>query len=235
MATKKTGGIWAGLLALGAGGLAEPSAKGLVVHEWGTFTTLSTSWGEPLEGLYVDATRLPGFVHGLPFFNYGDAGWPDPSRLRGVTVKMETPVLYFYSEAEMDVSAEVGFQGGTISQWFPQRHDGEANPAGPVVDLGAAPYQGSIAWKAKVIAKAASAGMVPSHPAADHAEWVAPRATASNWLKGEDGMVEKFLFYRGLGNFPSSVTLRFTEQGQLKVKNVGPDPIPFLLVYGGGM
>lgn len=224
-------GWWAvAVLAVWAGGGAEAGAKGMVVHEWGTFTTLSTSWGEPLEGLYVDASRLPDFVHGLPFFNHGAGGWPDPARLKGVTVKMETPVLYFYSESEVDVTAQVGFQGGTISQWFPQRHAGEANPAGPVVDLGAAPYQGSIAWKAKVLARTATA-VTPSHPAWDHAEWTAPRATASNWLKGEDGMVEKFLFYRGLGNFPSSVTLRFTEQGELEVGNVGPDPIPFLLVY----
>jgi hypothetical protein len=223
--------ILAPISAILAVGLGTSHPKGLVVHEWGTFTTLSTSWGEPLEGLYVDASRLPDFVHGLPFFNHGASGWPDPSRLKGVTVKMETPVLYFHSDAEVDVTAEVGFQGGTISQWFPQRHSGEANPAGPVVDLGASPYQGSIAWKAKVLSRSASVGMSPSFPAETHSEWTAPRATAANWLKGEDGMVEKFLFYRGLGNFPSSVSLAFLDDGRLKVRNVGPDSIPFLLIY----
>jgi hypothetical protein len=232
MGMRGTVGRWLpAILAVLTLGLRPAYPKGLTVHEWGTFTTLSTSWGEPLEGLYVDASRLPDFVHGLPFFNHGSSGWPDPSRLKGVTVKMETPVLYFYSDAEVDVTAKVGFQGGTISQWFPQRHEGEANPAGPVVDLGAEPYQGSIFWKAKVLSLSASAGISPSFPASEHAEWIAPRATAANWVKGEDGMVEKFLFYRGLGNFPSSVTLSFLEDGRLKVKNVGPDPIPFLLVY----
>lgn len=208
------------------------AGNGLVVHEWGTFTTLSTSSGELLEGLYVDATRLPDFVHGLPFFNYGSAGWPSPDRLKGVTVKMETPVLYFYSTPGLDITAKVGFQGGTISQWFPQRASGEANPAGPIVDLGEEPYAGGITWKAKVLPE----GTVrPYSHAADFAaataEWTAPRATRSNLIEGQEGEIEKFLFYRGLGNFPSAVALRFDAQGRLVVKNQGSEDIPFLLVF----
>ena len=71
-----------------------PSAQveaptGLEVHEWGTFTTLNSSAGKPLSGLYVDASRLPDFVHGLPYFNYDPLkGWATLDRLRNVTVKM---------------------------------------------------------------------------------------------------------------------------------------------------
>lgn len=205
-------------------------AKAPVVHEWGTFTTLATSSGELLSGLYTDATRLPGFVHGLPFFNYGTQGWPSPKNLKGVTVKMETPVLYFYADAETPVSVKVGFNGGTISQWYPQRYEGEANPAGPVVDLGAAPYQGSISWKAKVLAKGATNPYTTS-PSQETPEWTAPRHTEANLIQGQNGEIEKFLFYRGLGNFPMAVGLRFDAEGRLVIRNSGDENIPFLLVY----
>ena len=98
--------VLAPVLALLAGGTAE--AKGFIVHEWGTFTTVSAGDGRPLGGLYVDASRLPAFVQGVPFFNYDPAsGWAPLSKLRHVTVKMETPVLYFYSPAPLDVEVQV--------------------------------------------------------------------------------------------------------------------------------
>lgn len=220
------------LLALAFCVPAPEASPRIRIHEWGTFTTLSTSDGEPLEGLFVDATRLPDFVHGLPFFNHGPAGWPSPQKLKGVTVKMETPVIYFYSDVPFTATVKVGFQGGTISQWFPQRHGGEANPAGPVVDLGAAPYQGSIDWKVDVLSPHTTDKITHGNeysPATS--EWAAPRLTQSNLVKGSGGEVEKFLFYRGLGNFESAVTLKFTPDGKLRVKNRGAEAIPFLLIY----
>lgn len=227
--------VLAAALAAPAAVFAAPAtapAAPLVVHEWGTFTTLVTSWGEPLEGLYVDASRLPDFVHGLPFFQYGSSGWPARENLRGVTVKMETPVLYFYSKEEVPVSVKVGFRGGTISQWFPQRHDGEANPAGPVVDLGAGPYQGSISWKAKVLDPDVVGTFTQAREETPETrEWRAPRVTGSNLLEGERGEIEKFLFYRGLGNFPLALSLRFDADGKLQVRNGGAEDIPFVLVY----
>jgi hypothetical protein len=164
----------------------------------------------------------------LPFFNYGPAGWPSPDKLKGVTVKMETPVLYFYSEPGLDITAKVGFKGGTISQWFPERSSGEANPVGPVVDMAATPYESGITWKAKVLPR----GTVkdPTH-AATTAEWTSPHYTNSNLIEGPQGEIEKFLFYRGLGNFPMSVSLRFDDKGDLVVKNGGDEAIPYLMVY----
>lgn len=215
---------------LGAAFPGLPIAKPYVVHEWGTFTTLAASSGELLEGLYRDETRLPAFVHGLPFFNYGAAGWPSPGRLKGVTVKMETPVLYFYSEPEVSITAKVGFEGGTISQWYPQRFQGEADPAGPVVDLGAAPYQGSITWKAKVLARNAVRPFT-TPPSQETREWTSPRQTSANLIQGQDGEIEKFLFYRGLGNFPLAVSLRFNAEGRLVVRNGSGDSIPHVVVY----
>lgn len=210
--------------------LYQPAiADSLTVHEWGTFTTLTTSSGVSLSGLYQDATRLPAFVHGLPFFNYDSIkGWPTPEKLRGVTVKMETPVLYFYSDLERDMDVEVGFKGGTISQWYPERVSGETNPVGSVVDFADA-YTGSIRWKAKVLDR----GMLPyTSPAAlETPEWIAPRRTAANLLLGQGGEIEKFLFYRGLGNFLLPLETHFTPQGALSITNRGPVKISHVMVY----
>jgi len=54
----------------------------------------------------------------------GMKGMPVAS-LKNVTVKMETPVIYFYGDDTAKVNVKVGFNGGTISQWYPQRMAGD--------------------------------------------------------------------------------------------------------------
>lgn len=217
--------------------LAAFSGTGLKVHEWGTFTTLSSSSGQPLSGLYVDATRLPPFVHGLPYFNFDPvSGWASRDKLRNVTVKMETPVLYFYSGKEMDVRVKVGFQGGTISQWYPDCSDCETDPSGPFVDFGEEPYAGHIGWKATVLAPGAQRSYTATATGQETPEWTAPRlAGLANDVRGEHGEIENFLFYRGLGNFRTAVDLSFLADGSLRVGNRGSEDIPFLMVYERSM
>ncbi|MEO7424146.1 MAG: hypothetical protein ABI036_03100 [Fibrobacteria bacterium] len=220
--------LGAALILLGGIG----SASALEVHEWGTFTTLSSSAGYGLSGLYVDATRLPAFVHGLPYFNYDtSAGWAPLERLRHVTVKMETPVLYFYADRETPVEVKVDFRGGTISQWYPQCYLGEANPTAPFVDFAKEPYPGHIAWKATVLAPGTSLPYATAASGMETAEWTAPRNTTANQLRGEQGEIEKFLFYRGLGNFASPLKLSFHEPDTLVVENTGDEDIPWGMVY----
>src|SRR5262249_46571879 len=54
----------------------------------------------------------------LPCFVYGSQ-LGVKAALSG-TVRMETPVLYFYSPKETSVSATVRFSKGTITEWYPQ-------------------------------------------------------------------------------------------------------------------
>lgn len=205
-------------------------AKGLIVHEWGTFTTLSASDGRPLGGLYVDATPLPAFIHGLPYFNYAD-GWASLDKLRHTTVKMETPVLYFYSDVEIDVDVKVGFKGGTISQWYPAATESERNPTTPFVDFAAAPYDGHIAWKTKVLAPGSNPAYTTAASGQETAEWTAPRMVDANMLQGTKGEYERFLFYRGLGGWPNTVKLVFKNDSVLTVTNDGDEDIPWLMIY----
>src|SRR5580693_2986668 len=80
----------------GSGGNPE---TGVTVHEWGTFTTIADGSGgsEPWSPL-GDTGDLPCFVNRLngmaiKFMPQG----PLPPITQTVTVRMETPVLYFYS------------------------------------------------------------------------------------------------------------------------------------------
>ena len=81
---------------------SDPSASsGLVVHEWGTFTSVQGSDGVALEGLQHEEESLPAFVYSrskvrdCPLRDRGYKGLEVD--VAHVTKKMETPVIYFYS------------------------------------------------------------------------------------------------------------------------------------------
>src|SRR6185436_12275708 len=102
------------VLSLAAAGfiVAAPSdTAGLVVHEWGTFLTMSGSDGISLDGMYHEEHALPSFVH---------ARSKDQLHLPMSRVKGETPVIYFYPRQQSKVQVEVDFPTGLWTQWYPQ-------------------------------------------------------------------------------------------------------------------
>jgi hypothetical protein len=106
-----------------AGSGIAPTKNHLVVHEWGTFTSISGMDGVALEWRPLNgSTDLPKFVRTI---QEGDKGLRHPSLKADLaaTVRMETPVLYFYSDNEMDVSVKVDFPKGKITEWYPQARD----------------------------------------------------------------------------------------------------------------
>src|SRR5438876_9999190 len=83
----------------------DPS--GLIVHEWGTFTSIAGPDGTAVDWLpQGGATDLPCFVKRSQFNIKGS--------LSG-TVRMETPVLYFYTAHDTSVSVTVRFPQGLIT------------------------------------------------------------------------------------------------------------------------
>src|SRR5689334_9482131 len=69
------------------------------VHEWGTFTSIAGADGQAVRWLPQDGPQdLPCFVERSPYQYKG--GIPG-------TVRMETPVLYFYAPAPVDASVDV--------------------------------------------------------------------------------------------------------------------------------
>src|SRR5947209_132420 len=101
--------LLAGAAALvGAARLPAAPAEALVVHEWGTFLTMQGSDGVTLDGMYHEEHALPSFVH---------ARSRDQLRIPAVSVKGETPVIYFYTDRKLNVSVRVDFPHGVWTQW----------------------------------------------------------------------------------------------------------------------
>src|SRR5688572_8400214 len=93
-------------------GQSRPAPSGLVAHEWGTFTSIAGADGRAVQWLpQAGPTDLPGFV--------GRINCSLKGSLAG-TIRMETPVIYFYAPREMTVRASVTFPQGVITEWFPR-------------------------------------------------------------------------------------------------------------------
>ena len=229
-----TKAFFAFCLGAAACGFSVRAADGLVVHEWGTFASVNASDGTLLSGLEREEHRLPNFVRSHAGFSPADKGWDRP--VKNVTIKMETPVLYFYSDHELAVTVDVGFIGGSISQWYPDRSGGEELPPLPAnitdimqlrtmppVDFGKG-FSGAIQWKATVLAPADPA-KITTPKDWETPQWPRARVEAANRVRTPDGAVEGFLFYRGIGNFSLPLQVSFETDGRLRIENKGPEVI----------
>jgi hypothetical protein len=196
---------------------ARPVDSSLTAHEWGTFTSIAGSDGRALEwSPLTGSTDLPSFVEHFrdPGFKLG---------LRG-TVRMETPVLYFYSSKEEKVSVSVFFASGVITEWYP--HASYVEPADSAKARNPAGSRGSIAWDSVTIAPSGRLNLPPEER---DSHYFAARMTSSTPLRvntstGEQ--LEKFLFYRGVATFSVPLSATLDAQGRWEVTNSGPSEIP---------
>jgi hypothetical protein len=101
------------------GNAARHDAKfpALEVHEWGTFTVLQGSNGQVIPW-YQAPDKL---VDLPPFVKQSIRIMSKSGTFQGGkdTVRMETPVLYFYPEEKMDVTVSANFANGRITEIFP--------------------------------------------------------------------------------------------------------------------
>src|SRR6266478_958692 len=187
----------------------------LVVHEWGTFTSIAGKDGVALEWRPLNGPPdLPKFVHTI---QEGDAGLRNAPKadLRAV-VRMETPVIYFYSSNEMDVSVKVDFPKGKITEWYPQAR---------LVKTG-------IDWGRFKIMPGVPLNL-PAAYSASH--YFAARETDSAPLQicstdGKPAQQEKFLFYRGVGTFDLPLSVRLAGN-KILLKNLSTNEIVRLIVF----
>jgi hypothetical protein len=214
--------VFAALLLLAAGSLAlakEPPR--LVVHEWGTFTSISAE-----DGGALDYRPLTG-VSDLPSFVYTSA---DPAQLgiRGAIrtkgdmdarVRMETPVIYFYSDVEQRVSVKVDFPKGKITEFYPRAR---------------AVKDGTIDWGTLLVrASDTEAALYPTgEDAAQRNHYFRAREVDANPVRvcSRDGTIEheKFLFYRGVGDFELPVKVKLDASGRdVTVEDSRSDAIVF--------
>lgn len=178
---------------------------GLIVHEWGTFTSIAGENGMALDWRPLAATNdLPHFVHDLAD---ADGFRHDCSKcdLTG-KIRMETPVLYFYTDRDTDVTVRVDFPKGTITEWYP----------------GVRTVGSSIDWGRIAVLPGATANLpVETGPNRYYAarETDAALVRACN-TKGRPTEFEKFLFYRGVGGFEPPVSVKL-DGNRLQLAGLG--------------
>lgn len=211
-------------------------AQDLVVHEWGTITTVHAPDGKPAGGLNEigKSEVLPNFVHvwepeqtrhdpAKRFAKgHGVPGRPD------VTMRLETPVLYFHPPAggfakPFDVT--VRFRGGLINEFYPgatasaavdqaritEKMVARAIPPVWTGDLLNNYVVGKLEWKGVTLHDVVVA------PLTNDPVWLAPRdVQAASVFVPDVGEGERYLFYRGVAHLPALLQTR-TGGGSVKL------------------
>jgi hypothetical protein len=199
------------------------SDPALTAHEWGTFTSIAGKDGQAAYWLPLTGpTDLPTFVEHFqtPDFKGG---------LRG-TVRMETPVLYFYTNHATTLSVYVSFSQGLITEWYPQARV-QSSRDQRIASMTQLQTNGTIAWNSVAVSPNLS-GEFPRE--APWSRYYAARETSSAPLRvqttaGEQQ--EKFLFYRGVSAAPLPLSAEQTADGKLVVKSLGEDEIPAIVLF----
>jgi hypothetical protein len=238
--------ILLGLLAGAADAEAAPPDAGLVVHEWGTITTVHAADGTPQAGLNkIDQSEvLPKFVHRFePESTRFDPakklmksplvpGRPD------VTLRLETPVIYFHPPPgavyDQPIDVSVLLRGGVINEFYPAAEASVYLDVARIADKQAAGVI-SREWTGEtlnnfVLGEIKWAG-VRLHdtvvaPFTRDPVWLAPREVQSASVFLPDaGEGERYLFYRGVAALPALFQTR--HKGGL-VQLLGPAHLAWL-------
>jgi hypothetical protein len=192
------------------------------VHEWGTFTSIAGPDGQampwrPLNG----ASELPCFVQELNpnSVKAPRGGIPALS----ATVRMETPVLYFYSQTKQTVRARVDFPHGLMSEWYPRAI---VPPVAPVPTMQNA--LGALEWTSVDLVPG-MAERFPTEPG-EASHYYAARKTDATPLRVGDQQ-EKFLFYRGIASFNVPIAAQVNATGAVEVRNDRTRPIATFVLF----
>ncbi|MGJ8643613.1 MAG: hypothetical protein ACSHX9_09415 [Luteolibacter sp.] len=198
---------------------ATSFASALEVHEWGTFTVLSGANGVPVSWYQPgqDLAALPDFVGKSGTFKSGVA-----------RVRMETPVIYFYTDKPQHVSVSATFKEGAISETFPF----SASP----ISLREMPAT----WSGTLYAPddAEALALIPEEESPDpHEPYSAARNVPDAWIFKSDlekhpykhnealaPQAEKFIFYRGAGNSALPMHVMLGTDKTVAVHNYTQEP-----------
>lgn len=194
----------------GAGNAAAEASDQLVVHEWGTFTCLQDDDGRELAGVNIDDEPVPKFVHNLSplllnqplltseHWMYRQKGAPRSHPQ--ITMRLETPVIYFYPPESrvtpFEVDVDVRFRGGWLTEFYPGAKADAPGLHERSFDFGELTREtvGSLSWNDLKV------GVDAAGPQTDEHVWLAPRQVDAAGVATPQGENERYLFYRGVGN-----------------------------------
>jgi hypothetical protein len=220
-----------------------PQDNDYIVHEWGTFTSFSGSDGIALDFRPLVDEDLPKFVLDRPQQAALNDN-RDRAYAKGVTAKgfvlskqrMETPVTYFYTDKERIVDVSVEFPKGLLTEFFPP-----VRQFGPAYKAGARePLEASwLRWgKVRLLPESQALNSQGFDPfirkiePGENEHYGYARETDSAHIQITDPAMlttyrEKFLFYRGVGNFNLPVRVTASGSDRFNLTHSGKTPIHY--------
>jgi hypothetical protein len=202
--------------------------RGLLMHEWGA---MSYSQGIDRGGFdshREEAGDLPEFVQ----------VWSElakksvrPLDIPGAII-VRKPIVYFYTDKKQTVSFSVACPHGMFTQWYPKAWRINPDPASAEPNTSPDSMTGStglLIWKNFDLVP----GPAPALPPVPEAAWWWPicRDTDSTPIHA-DGVVEKFLFYRGqVADVPPVIKVEGGEHRKYTLINTRrSEPVQHLLL-----
>jgi hypothetical protein len=212
---------------------ARAEDKKWTIHEWGTFTSLQNESGDAIGGINTDDEPVPEFVHRLANFLLLQPTEMPYSFCQGapachpdVTMRLETPVIYFHPPASESKIATatvvVKFHGGWLTEYYPY-----AEPSAPGLKPGNynitnfisqsfefgplhSDTESKLEWDNLQIGGNWSFTNTTAHV------WTSPRAVQAASVQTANSESEKFLFYRGVAHIDAPLkVIQDTNSGQL--------------------
>lgn len=229
---------------------ADSPDPGYVAHEWGTFTSVLGSDGKVIRWNSLATSVLPDFVYSRTRPFHDVALDNETIMLAGKTdgfweQRMETPVIYFHSDRPRTLDVRVDFPRGLVTEWYPQVSGFGPSPGlsslVPKTTNSFASWD-KVAVSAETVTdseyRALKKGQAPNHYY--HArEASASLLQTSNALgKDSQNQQERFLFYRGVGNFSTPLKVTMDPAGaKLRLANSGKQGLNhlFLLTVKDGL
>jgi hypothetical protein len=198
----------------------------LITHEWGTLTSVAGKDGEPVRWqALLGPADLPCFVDRLRELS---------PKFSPAYVRMETPVLYFYSPRPVTISIGVNFPHGWITEWYPRatsvapKYPGFPVPPQTKEDKTLQVYGGGeIRWDGVQVLPGPDLGYPQGK---GDSTYYAARNTDSAPLRIVEQQ-EKLIFYRGIGDFQVPVRPAFAADGALEIRNAGSEAIPLAILF----
>ena len=213
-------------------------AANYTAHEWGTFTSVQGANCNLLSWRPLQSSELPKFVYSSKL---GDSGFPLKTGL--ITLqRLETPVIYFYSSEPLKVDVDVSFPRGVFTEWYPNVTQLGVASIGTntVISLNSrAIWQGLDIFPDLKETALLGTNQLPQDSAGSH--YFAARRTGANFVRANittnnTTELEKFIFYRGAGNFKTPLRVTVDTNNMVTVENTGAQPLPclfFLHLHNG--
>ncbi len=205
-------------------------AADLVIHEWGTVTTIHDAAGKPATGLNrIDEDRSAAGVRTSLRTRDHAAARPQAREVAevpgrpDVTLRLETPVIYFHpppnQKYDTPIDVTVRFRGGVLNEFYP---DAEASialdtprvqdkmEAGVIKEWNGDVLNnyvvGTLQWKGLRLHDTVVAPLTQSEI------WLAPRAVSSvSVFSPAAGEGEQYLFYRGVAHLEALLQTKVTD------------------------